>query len=90
MVFNVNKQWVLHNFDRVFMLNKYDHYSAIHKAAGSLASGRSQNSHQSEPPPKGVPAGGSHSQPMGHFSVEQWNCTSQIMEWPGTVRPAAL
>ena len=27
---------------------------------------------------------------MGHFPVEQWNSTSQIMEWPGTVRPAAL
>ena len=25
MVFNVNKQWVLHNCDRKSMLNKYDH-----------------------------------------------------------------
>ena len=26
MVFNVNKQWMLHNFDREFMLNKYDQF----------------------------------------------------------------
>ena len=41
-------------------------------------------------PPEAIPAGDSHSQPMGHSSVEQWNCTSQIMERPGTVRLAAL
>ena len=45
---------------------------------------------QLEHPPEGVPAGSSNSQLMGHFSVEQWNCTSQIMEWPGTLRLVAL
>ena len=37
-------------------------------------------------PPETIVASGSHSQPMGHFPVEQWNCTSQIMEHPGTMR----
>ena len=40
-------------------------------------------------PPEAI-AGDSNSQPMGHSSVEQWNCTIQIMERPGTVRLAAL
>ena len=45
---------------------------AIHKAAGSLATGRSQKACGSNDP-EAVPAGSSHSQPMGHFSVEWWN-----------------
>ena len=53
-------------------------YSAIHKAAGSLVTGRSQ---------KELPKG---TTPTGHSSidgfmvgmVEQWNSTSQIMEQP--------
>ena len=29
MVFNVNKQWVLHNCDRKSMPNKYDHLHSV-------------------------------------------------------------
>ena len=28
----------------------------------------------------GIPASGSHSQPVGHFSVEWWNGTSQTVK----------
>ena len=41
-------------------------------------------------PPETIPATGSNSQPMEHFSVEQWNSISQIIELLGTVRPVAL
>ena len=62
-------------------------YSAIHKNAGSLATGRSQKA-----------AAWNHPQRLpitayGTFfsgKVELLNCTSQIMERPGTVRPADL
>ena len=47
--------------------------SAIQKAAGSLATGRSQNATDSNVPLQTAPAGGSHSQPTGCFSVEWWN-----------------
>ena len=40
--------------------------SAIHKAAGSLVTGRSQKSCQQEPPPEAVP-------PSMALWLEQWN-----------------
>ena len=48
--------------------------SAIHKATGSIATNRSLNATGSNAlSPETAPAGGSHSQPMGCFSVEWWN-----------------
>ena len=61
-------------------------YSAIHKAAGSLVTGRSQKYQRQERPPEAIP-------PIDGFmvgTVERWNSTRQIMEQLGTVRPAAL
>ena len=65
--------------------------SAIHKAAGSLVTGRSQKTagRNAPPPPSPfLPVAPIHSQwtlfcSTGIVPVE-------IMEWPGTVRPAAL
>ena len=40
-----------------------------------------------------IPASSSHSQPMGHFSVEWWNngiLPLKAMERPGAVRPVAV
>ena len=61
-------------------------HSTVHKAAGSLVTGRSlqngKNCCQQERPSETVPL----------FTASRIfrNCTSQIMEQPGTVRPAAL
>ena len=68
-------------------------YRAIHKAAGSLATSHSQKAADWNHPPEGVPVSSSHSRLMGHFSVQQWNVgivPVEVMEWLGTVRPAAL
>ena len=68
--------------------------STVHKAAGSLATGCSQ-----EPPAGTPPTPGGHSCRKLPFTaygtffsgmLEQRNSTSQIMDWPGTVRPAAF
>ena len=50
-----------------------DTNSAIHKAESYLATSCSQKAASWNHSPEGVPAGSSHSQPMGHFSVEWWN-----------------
>ena len=57
-------------------------YSAIHKAPGSLVTGRSQKYRRQERPTEAIP-------PIDGFmvgAVERWNSTSQIMERPRTVR----
>ena len=51
-------------------------YNAIHKADGSLATGQRLPFTTYETFFSGM--------------VEQWNCTSQIIEQLGTVRPVAL
>ena len=63
-----------------------DPYSAIHKVAGPLVTGRSLHNakkcHWQERSSDTVP-----------LFMASWifrNCTSHIMEWPGTVRPVAL
>ena len=52
----------------------------------ALYTGRSQKYRRQEQPPRGC-------SPIDGFTVgttERWDSTSQIMEWPETVRPAAL
>ena len=64
----LKKRW--HNLERKWMT-----YSAIHKAAGSLVTGRSQKNCWLEHPPEVVPASSSHWQPMDTFLFHR-NCTS--------------
>ena len=61
-------------------------YSAIHKAAGSFVTGHSLHNgkkcHWQEQPSETIP-----------LFMASWifrNCTSKIMEWPGTVGPAVM
>ena len=63
------------------MKNLKESNSGIHKAAGSLVTGRSQNAAiRNAPLPETVPAGGSHAQTMDTFLYHRnYTCRSHVM-----------